>query len=570
MNKQPTHTQITVAIFGALALMSGSVATAAPLTVTNFVPGAAATAADANAKFAEVETAVNDNDARVTTNIGNIVTNTGNIGSNTTAIGVNTGNVGTNTAATGVNAGNIGTNTTNIGTNMTDIGTNTVNVGINTTDIGTNATAIGDHETRITTLEGAGAGGESSADNPPISVNCLTESLQAAIEASPLHGRTEITISGACTDDIFIRRSGITIQGATGPGTDSITGNLSGFSSDPTASFNLSGATTFVQKTLSAAVEMSSRARVVLKNMTINAGTNATAVLAARNTSVKLVSVTLNGGVNGFGLHLSNSDAIVKNVNATGNGTGAASLFAGSGAFADENSVLEIRDGNTFTAGDGTDAGGLSVFSNTSVHLIGINNVFNAGAGGVPTGLVLTMNSTLVQPIPGSGNQINGAVEVSDGSRVFLQSMAITGDFLDVYNAAVYLEPASANSITVTIASNVGLESGAILGLGSEGNGLAVGINGTVTVVQLFDHSILSMRAGSQVNMDMELHRGSSVVGFGNSKINGNLEVHGFSEYVQSDQVGSSVSGTVTCFKGEAFDFTAAAPGAPAALGSCL
>ena len=71
-----------------------------------------------------------------------------------------------------------------------------------------------------------------------ISVDCATQSLQAAIETAPLHGKTVITISGACSNDIFIRRN-ITIQGATGPSTDSITGDLSGFSSDPLDGYDL-------------------------------------------------------------------------------------------------------------------------------------------------------------------------------------------------------------------------------------------------------------------------------------------------------------------------------------------
>jgi len=106
--------------------------------------------------------------------------------------------------------------------------------------------------------------------------------------------------------------------------------------------------------------------------------------------------------------------------------------------------------------------------------------------------------------------------------------------------------------------------------LGNQDDGIAVSISGTAPTMRLLDHSTLTMSGGSQIGMALELHRGSSVDGFGNSKINGDLQVHGFSVYVQSGQVGSSVSGTTSCSKGEAFDFTAAAPGTAVALGSCL
>ena len=79
-----------------------------------------------------------------------------------------------------------------------------------------------------------------------------------------------------------------------------------------------------------------------------------------------------------------------------------------------------------------------------------------------------------------------------------------------------------------------------------------------------------SNRGGSLINMDVQLFSGSSMDGGENSKIGGDLEVRGFSTYEATGQVGSSILGTVTCFNGEAFDFTAAAPITPIPLGSCL
>ena len=591
MHKQPTHTKITVAIFGALALMSGSVAMAGSLSIPTIGTGTPATSADMNSKFGSIGTAVTDNDARittnttnvgnntaaiatkadastVTTNTGNISTNTGNIGTNTTAIGTNSTNVGSNTTVIGVNSGNIGTNTTNIGTNTTDIGTNTVNVGINTTDIGVNTTAIGDHETRITTLEGAGGGGgESSADNPGIGVDCgAGESLQAAIEASPLHGRTEITISGACADDIFIRRSGITIQGATGPGTDSITGNSSGFSSDPADSFNLpAGGGALVQKNLNAAVQMSNRARVELSNLTINAGTNASAVQASRNSSLKLDGVTLNGGQNGNGLHVKNSDVKINNTTVTGDGTGATGIFAGSAVFADMNSVVELQSSNNFTGGDADSAAGLAALSNSSIRLTGTSNILNSGTP--PTiddetaALDLAMNSALLQLTPGPGNQLNGNVFVSGGSRLFLQQMAISAGFMEAFeSSSIILEPSISNGITVTVTDGFELGSGGSLDMGD--GGAPMTISGVGLDMRLLDHASLLLFGGSQIDMNVQLFRGSSIDGGDNSKINGTLSVNGFSSLAVIDQDATPfVSGGTSCSNGEAFKFTAASPG---------
>ena len=75
---------------------------------------------------------------------------------------------------------------------------------------------------------------------------------------------------------------------------------------------------------------------------------------------------------------------------------------------------------------------------------------------------------------------------------------------------------------------------------------------------------------GSLVNMNVLLYASSSIFSLENSKIGGDLEIGGFSTYLGEDQVGPSVLGTVTCVRGEAFDFTLAAPGTPIPLGSCL
>ena len=431
---------------------------------------------------------------------------------------------------------------------------------------------LGDHDARISNLETEP--GESSADNAPISVDCATQSLQAAIEAAPLHGKTVITISGDCSDDIYVRRNGITITGFTGPGTDSITGTASGFSSDPADNFNLPAAAgALVQRNLEAAIEINGRVRVRLENLTIDSGSNASAVKAERNSSLRLANVTLIGGPNGFGLYLHSSHARLTGTTISGDGTPSAVFAAGAAVFAEMNSVVDLKGGNTLTGGNG-DTTGFVAFSNTSVELQGASNIFNAGLPGgpddEPTSIHLVFNSTLYQSLPGLGNLINGGFDLSAGSRMALSSIEINSGGVELFDSSFLgLVPKNSGDIVFNT-SIISLQLGSALEFG-EFCLCPVDVNsgGVAGTMSLDSNSRAAIGGGSLINMDVQLFSGSSMEGDLNSKIGGNLEVRGFSTYEMTDQVGSSVLGTVTCFKGEAFDFTAAAPDSEISLG-CL
>ena len=145
----------------AIIASASSAALASDVTIPNtFTAGTAAVAAEVNANFTAVKTAVDDNNTNIGTNATDIATNaaaistnTTNIGANTTAIGTNTTNIGANTTAIGTNTTNIGANTTAIGTNTTNIGTNTTDIANNATDIATNATNIATNAADIATLQ---------------------------------------------------------------------------------------------------------------------------------------------------------------------------------------------------------------------------------------------------------------------------------------------------------------------------------------------------------------------------------------------------------------------------------
>ena len=122
-----------------LLSLSSVSAWAGNLTVPNaFVSGTKAVAADVNANFDAVATAVNDNDTRIKTNAADIVTNTAAIATKAAATDVTT------------NATNISANATAIATkaNTTDVNTalaakaDASTVSTNTANISANATAI--------------------------------------------------------------------------------------------------------------------------------------------------------------------------------------------------------------------------------------------------------------------------------------------------------------------------------------------------------------------------------------------------------------------------------------------
>lgn len=147
-----TH-KIILTIVSAL-LTNG--AWASPITMPNtFSSGNVAVVAQVNANFTAIKVAVDAND-------GNISTNTGSINANSTNIGTNDGRLTTLEA----DVKNLGCND-NIATSFGNIGN-----------------TLTDHGSHISTLENSG--GSSIADNPIISVNCSINSLQQAIEHSPL------------------------------------------------------------------------------------------------------------------------------------------------------------------------------------------------------------------------------------------------------------------------------------------------------------------------------------------------------------------------------------------------
>ena len=238
------------------------------------------------------------------------------------------------------------------------------------------------------------------------------------------------------------------------------------------------------------------------------------------------------------------------------------------------NSTVDIHNNNTFTGGDDLD--GLVAFTNTAIKLRGSGNVINAGnqvGPEQPNALVLGLNSTFYQHFvtPGSGNQINGDIELWQSSTMLLFRVAMNSVNFTIWDSSVVeLEPSLPGDIVLNV-SNVEVFHSSKFGMG--GNGAAVNINsgGVTGIMRVQDSSFVGLDGGSVSKLNVQLHRGSSMTGIENSTIDGNLEVHGFSTYRMEDlAVSPSVSGTVTCTKGEAIDFTTAVPGTEIPLGSCL
>jgi hypothetical protein len=166
----------------ALLATASSAALAASLTVPNsFTAGNTAVAADVNANFTAVKTAVDDNDGRITTNAADIATNATAIAGKAdtttvnTALGLKADTAAVNTAlglkadttavntALGLKADTTTVNTalglkadtTTVTANTADIATNATGIATNVTAIATNATAIATNATAITALQAA-------------------------------------------------------------------------------------------------------------------------------------------------------------------------------------------------------------------------------------------------------------------------------------------------------------------------------------------------------------------------------------------------------------------------------
>lgn len=119
-----------------IASLVGTQVWAGSVTVPNtFSDGTTASAGEVNANFDSVESAVNDNNTRITNNTSNALTNTANISTNTTSIQNNANNIGLNAAGVTTNAGEISANSTNIGINAADIATNVLDIQNNATNI---------------------------------------------------------------------------------------------------------------------------------------------------------------------------------------------------------------------------------------------------------------------------------------------------------------------------------------------------------------------------------------------------------------------------------------------------
>jgi len=209
-----------------LLSLSSVSAWAGNLTVPNaFVSGTKAVAADVNANFDAVATAVNDNDTRIKTNAADIVTNTAaiatkaaatdvttnatNISANATAIATKANTTDVNTAlAAKADASTVSTNTANISANATAIATkaDASTVSTNTANISANATAIAtkaDSSTVSTNTANISANATAiagKADSSTVTTN--TTNITALQQNS---NKSALACAGNDSNDIMVR-----------------------------------------------------------------------------------------------------------------------------------------------------------------------------------------------------------------------------------------------------------------------------------------------------------------------------------------------------------------------------
>jgi len=148
-----------ITLTAGLILSLSTTAFAADVTIPNtFTAGSPAVAADVNANFSAVKTAVDDNNARVTTNSTNITNATNGISANTSSaatnasgIASNAANISTNSSTAVINAAGVASNASNISTQGSSIATNAANISSNTSSASTNASNITSNTGNIST-----------------------------------------------------------------------------------------------------------------------------------------------------------------------------------------------------------------------------------------------------------------------------------------------------------------------------------------------------------------------------------------------------------------------------------
>ena len=154
-------------IFAMTSLISYQV-WAGSVTIPNtFVDGTTASAGEVNDNYTAIESAVNDNDTRITNNATSISNNTADIQSNATNISTNAAGIITNASGISSNATNISSNVADIQTNTFDIQTNAVNISINEAGVTSNANDISTNAADIQANTGSIS---ALASSKPISV----------------------------------------------------------------------------------------------------------------------------------------------------------------------------------------------------------------------------------------------------------------------------------------------------------------------------------------------------------------------------------------------------------------
>ena len=130
------------------------VVAAGTVTVPNtFVNGTPADADEVNANFDAVETAVNDNDSRITTAQSTADSNAAAISSSATVISGNTSNISANTAAVQSANGDISALASNTSTNTAGISSSATEISGNTTSIAAQAGEIAALQAQLGALE---------------------------------------------------------------------------------------------------------------------------------------------------------------------------------------------------------------------------------------------------------------------------------------------------------------------------------------------------------------------------------------------------------------------------------
>jgi hypothetical protein len=229
------------------------------------------------------------------------------------------------------------------------------------TTLGSSVSSIG---SRVNTLEAASGG----VNLLTIAVDCASESLNDAIIDAPAAKHLIVNITGTCSEEVIITRSGISLVGpATIEFADTLTNSFHG-SIDPDGDLLYKNST----------VSITGAQNVVIDNLTISGasdefGSFGAGIYIGSGSSALITDSTLQGNRIGLVARF-NSTAVLKGNTIANTEHGVWAIDGSSVFFTGDNTITQA-------AGAGSSSAAVGVYRNGNVFFIGANTITSDALG---------------------------------------------------------------------------------------------------------------------------------------------------------------------------------------------